>query len=106
MRTNDALEEDIEHLEIELSKSKKESLRRMGMVDSAHAEITRLTNENHRLRAALLTWTFDNTSDDERTEFEYAIMELKAALSGENYDTDMAYIARFNHDNINIDEVK
>ena len=70
------------------------------------AEIARLTNENHRLRAALLTWTFDNTSDDERTEFEYAIMELKAALSGENYDDDMKCIARFNHDNINIDEVK
>ncbi len=65
-----------------------------------------LKNENHRLRAALLTWTFDNTSDDERTEFEYAIMELKAALSGENYDDDMKCIAKFNHDNINIDEVK
>jgi len=76
------------------------------IVDEKNAEIARLAAENHRLRAALLTWTFDNTSDDERTEFEYAIMELKVALSGEYYDNDMKCIAKFNHDNIDINEVE
>jgi len=70
-------------------------------------EITRLTNENHRLRAALVACDIELLIDpDSDNEFLNAIEELKCVLSGDGYDKNMAFIAKFNHDKINIDEVK
>ena len=68
--------------------------------DDIAIEITRLTNENQRLRAALVATEFNIHGD-----FEATIRELKKALSGDVYDADMQYIAGFNHDKINLDDI-
>ena len=65
-----------------------------------------LKNENHRLRAALLEADLVNNcgySTDEA--FKEAVTSLRSILAGDCYDTDMAYIAKFNHDNIDIDDL-
>ena len=68
---------------------------------------TRLTNENHRLRAALVAADIELLIDpDSSNEFDNAIEELKYVLSGDGRNKAMAFIAKFNHDKINIDEVE
>ena len=70
------------------------------------AEITRLNQENQRLRAALVACEIETAIDADSThEFNTSINILKEALSGESYDLDMKFIARFNHDKIDINEL-
>ncbi len=74
-----------------------------------NAELTRLTTENHRLRAALVSSELNASiivGDSPCDAFKTGINTLRDAVKGIGHDIDMAYIARYNHDNIDIDEVK
>lgn len=76
-------------------------------LSKSNAEVDRLTNENHRLRATLVAYEIElSETHGSSRSFLDAIGELSYILAGNDYDIDMKYIAKFNHDNINIDEVK
>ena len=93
---------DIDQMGLETANKSLENRHQLDM-----KEITRLTNENHRLRAALVAIDI-NWSEDQGgpRSFLDAIGSLRETLAGDRYDHDMKYIAEFNHDKINIDEVK
>ncbi len=79
------------------------------VVDEKNAEINRLTAENHRLRAALVSSELNASiivGDSPCDAFKIGINTLRDAVKGIGHDIDMAYIAEFNHDKIDIDEVK
>ena len=79
------------------------------IVDENNAEIARLTNENHRLRAALVSSELNASiivGDSPCDAFKIGINTLRDAVKGIGHDIDMAYIARYNHDNIDINEIE
>ena len=73
-------------------------------LSKSNAEVDRLTNENHRLRASVVA-NYINLSNESARPFDDAIGELRWAIDGTNYDDDMTYIAGHNHDKINIDDI-
>ena len=67
-----------------------------------------LKNENHRLRAALVSSELNASiivGDSPCDAFKIGINTLRDAVKGIGHDIDMAYIARYNHDKIDIDDL-
>ena len=95
---------DIDQMGLETANKSLENRHQLDM-----KEITRLTNENHRLRAALVSSELNASvivGDSPRDAFKVGINTLRDAVRGDGHDIDMSYIARYNHDKIDINEVK